>query len=63
MDNEQHDLRGTTLNERLYLRGLLDEYDQALEDRDRERLIEILERVEISGADAERTADDILKHR
>ena len=63
MGDDQHDLHGTTLNERLYLRDLLDEFDQAVEDRDRERLIEILERVEICGADAEKTADDVLKQR
>lgn len=63
MAPDRDDLRGTTLNERLYLRGLLDEFDEALEQRDRERLIEILERVEIREPDAEQTADEILRRR
>jgi hypothetical protein len=59
----QDDLRGTTLNERLYLRGLLDEFDSALAHRDRERLIELLEEVEIRGSNAEQAVDEVLKHR
>jgi hypothetical protein len=62
MPHNADDLRGTTLNERLYLRGLLDEFDSALERRDRERLIELLEEVEICGSDAEQAVEEILKH-
>jgi len=63
MAQNQDDIRGTTLNERLYLRGLLDKFDDALEHRDRGQLIKLLEKVEIRGSDAEQTADEILKHR
>lgn len=61
MPAEQHDIRGMTLNERLYVTGLLDEFDRARQRRDRERIIALLEQVEVCGADAEWTADEILK--
>jgi hypothetical protein len=61
MTHEQHDIRGMTLNERLYVTGLLDEFERARKQRDRERLIALLEQVEVHGADAEWTADEILK--
>jgi hypothetical protein len=58
---DQLKYRGMTLNERLYLAGLLDQFDEALRQRDREGLVVLLEQVEIQGPDAEQTADAVLK--
>lgn len=61
MPPEQADLLGMTLNERLYVTGLLDEFDRARKRRDRKQIIALLEQVEVRGDDAELTADEILK--
>lgn len=63
MTRDRDDLGGTTLNEQLFLRALFDEFDEALEQRNRDQLIEILERVEIRGSDAAQAADEILEQR
>jgi len=46
--------KGTTVNERLYLNGLFDEFYAAIHVRDIEKIREILRRVEITenGIDA-----------
>ena len=43
---------GMTVNERLYVSGQLDDYEQACKRKDRERMTEILRRVEISEPEA-----------
>lgn len=51
MDNEEKkiDFKGMTVNERLYLSGLMDAFDLARERHDKEQLIEILREVEVDA--------------
>jgi phosphoglycolate phosphatase-like HAD superfamily hydrolase len=53
-------LAGATLNERLFLAGLLDEFDRARQARDRERMFAILRRVELTAETAQTTIDQLL---
>ena len=45
MDNKY---AGMTVNERLYVSGLMDEFDKAVEDRDVDRIRGILSNVELT---------------
>ncbi|WP_300114560.1 hypothetical protein [Sphingobium sp.] len=40
---------GTTLNERLFAKGVLNEFDAAIGDKDRVKLIELLKAVEVDN--------------
>lgn len=44
---------GMTINERLYLSGLMDEFDKAVKDRDIERLRGILSNLELTNESIE----------
>lgn len=46
------------MNERLYVSGLIDDYDRAVERKDREKIISILKEVELE----EESIHDILIH-
>jgi len=59
MPHEQPDLAGMTLNERLWVTGLSDEFERARKRRDRERVVELLREVEVT--DVEWTAREIMK--
>ena len=48
---------GMTVNERLYVSGLIDAFDKAIEKKDIETIIEILKEVELSN----NQIDPILK--
>ncbi len=52
-----------TLNERLFEANLLEEFDSAVEQKDKERLINILIKVEISRDEAEKTVSTILGNK
>lgn len=39
---------GMTVNERLYVGGLMDEFDEAVEKKDAEKVCSILEKVELT---------------
>lgn len=41
---------GMTVNERLYVSGLMEEFDQAVKDRNLEKVRAILEKVELTEA-------------
>jgi len=49
---------GMTVNERLYVSGLMDEFDKAVEERNADRVRSILERVELT----EESIRPILEH-
>jgi hypothetical protein len=52
MENENK-YAGMTVNERLYISGNLAEFDQAVKERDVEKVVEILMRVELKNASIE----------
>jgi hypothetical protein len=52
---------GMTVNERLYLAGLLDDFDKALKQKDKLRLKSILERVSFSSEMAQEIVDQLVK--
>lgn len=41
----QNEFSGTTVNERLFHAGLLDEFDKSIEEQDKAKLVNILEKV------------------
>lgn len=55
---EHEDHAAMTVNERLFVAGLLDDFDDAVSRRDRAEMIRILESVEVP--DAARTVDTVL---
>lgn len=52
------DFKGMTVNERLYLSGLMDAFDLARERRDKEKLIEILRHVEVDDPSIKQILED-----
>lgn len=55
MDNKY---KGMTVNERLYVSGFMDDFDKAVEEKNIRKIIEILEKVEITE---ESSINSILK--
>ena len=49
-----------TVNERLFVAGLIEQFDSAAEARDRERLIEILKLVELTQEEADSMVTGLL---
>ena len=49
MDNQY---KGMTVNERLYVSGLMDAFDKAVKESDIEKVIDILKKVEITDESA-----------
>ena len=56
---DKADYSGMTVNERLYAAGLLDAWDAAAKSRDRNRMVELLNEVDLSNQ-AEWISDKIL---
>jgi hypothetical protein len=56
------ELSDMTVNERLYVKGLLTAWDAAVSRKDRDAMIEILGRVELSDQAAS-IADSVLKRK
>lgn len=59
--NGRPDFSAMTTNERLVVAGLLDKWDAAARSRNRERMINVLKRVE-SGDQAAAIADAVLSN-
>ena len=59
-ENEKPDYSGMTVNERLVVSGLLNEFDDAARARDRARMIALLSQVEVT--DPAQSADTILRN-
>lgn len=55
---EKPEYAGMTVNERLFVAGLLDRFDEAARARDRARMIALLSEVQV--ADPERSVNAIL---
>ena len=53
---------GMTVNERLFVAGLLHEFDEAVRGRDRDAMIAILMKVALTQTGAAQTTDAILAH-
>jgi len=56
---DKTDYSGMTVNERLYAAGLLEAWDAAAKSRDRNRMIELLNEIDLSNQ-AESISDKIL---
>jgi hypothetical protein len=60
MTEEEQDFGGMTVNERLFVAGLLQQFEAAINASDRERAVELLGRVSMSHASAAATVDAVL---
>jgi hypothetical protein len=55
-------LGGMTVNERLFASGLLEEFDAAIRAKDKQAALAILERAQLTRAQAVETVEKILAH-
>lgn len=55
------ELRGMTVNERLFAVGLIDQWDKAAKKRNRARMIEILGKCALTNEQCKETTDAVLK--
>ncbi len=56
----QSELQGMTVNERLGVLGLFDEWDAAVSSRDRDRMIKVLKQCAMSQEQSEQTSNEVL---
>ena len=59
MSKQEKNLEGMTTNERLFATGLLDRFDKAVAQRDRDAIIAILEQVKVDTPSLERTLEQL----
>jgi hypothetical protein len=60
MTSDKPKYGGMTTNERLYVAGLLEQFDHAAKSRNKELMARILQRVEILENDAVAIAESVL---
>jgi len=60
MGSEPPNYGGMTVNERLYVAGLVEQFDAAIESRDRRRAVDLLRQVAMSESEAGATTDAVL---
>lgn len=56
------ELRGMTVNERLFVCGLLEKWDVAVRNRQREEMMAVLRQVAMTQEQIENTTDAVLKN-
>ncbi|WP_145928738.1 hypothetical protein OH491_19295 [Termitidicoccus mucosus] len=61
MNTDNQDMRGMTINERLFSSGRLAEWDSALKKKDIDALLKILINLSLTEKEARWTIDSILK--
>jgi hypothetical protein len=59
-DSDERRYAGMTVNERLFVAGLLDQFDDAARRRDRQAMLAYLRRVAMTDNQATETTDTIL---
>lgn len=60
MSDDRIDYSGMTVNERLYVAGLLEKFDAAARSRNRNEMLNILRKVDVESP--KQTADAILEN-
>lgn len=60
MEKEKKKYLGMTLNEMLFKSGLMQDFDDAAKKRDRTKLLEILQKIEIDTQEREKIIETIL---
>jgi len=60
VNGQRQDFGGMTVNERLSVAGLLEQFDGAIDSGDRQRAIELLLRVAMGHASGTETVDAVL---
>jgi hypothetical protein len=58
---EQDNFAGMTINERLFVAGLMDSFDKAVTENDREGVISILKKVNLNSETIEANLRSIFK--
>ena len=59
---EAHELKGMTVNERLFVLGSMENFDSAVKSRNKEASISVLLEAKITPEQAEQTVSVILKN-
>jgi hypothetical protein len=57
-----HDLQGLTVTERLFVRGLIEKWEDAVRRKNRQEMIKLLENVALTEDKAVRTTDAVLQN-
>ena len=58
----ESDLKGMTVNERLYILGLFEEFDAAVQAYDKSRIITVLKKAQLTESQALESAETILRN-